>query len=274
MNLRQFFLLLKFEVTSWLWLAPLFYTFVFLEIFHHRMQQASYMFHLDPGDAQQLAMTLWFAFWAMFLSTARGVAPVGRPALNQFGGLNLEFFFGQAIHRPTWFAVKTTMFTALGLVPVLMIYYFSCINPMVKVELPYNTAQDRIAAKQFYLTHFEGSTLEEPDTGKNEVYVILPHGRQSQALHSAALNILLLTMFEVLAFLLWPRMMGALLASMGTIFFSFFLTFLSRGFPSRYETEIAYVCGHPLPTFAALGVLFLLAQIYCGRRFVNTEMTS
>ena len=204
--MKQFFLLLKFEVTRFAWLAPIGFYAVYSLI------DGAYS-HYSDGTAnapsaiqgQSLVMVIGISFFAIFYGGFGSNG--GRTQMKDLGAFNLEFYFSRSIDRTSWFVIKTGMFSVLAMLPSLVFGISAYLQPMAKIELSHFS--ERSATRQFYLSHLKDAYVQ--DAGQNEESVILPQGRKSEALYMAAVNLGALILFEMAFFLSWPRMRMELL---------------------------------------------------------------
>jgi hypothetical protein len=270
MKIREIWFLLRYEVMRGAWLIPLAYGLFTLEIYDRVREQSKVMFSMNAGGQEQgYLMILWFAFSAVFLNTR---------ALNQttqgsgwWGAMSFDFFFSRALDRRAWFMVKAGLFTLLVLTPEILVCWTSRQAAPVKIELPYNPMSHRPQMVSFYRSEFSGAYLEQADTGRNEDYVVVPHIRQRQALCSLAMNLLLLSCFQVAAFLFWPRGWGVAIPFFMILPAYFWYSLPSMHTPSRYEAGLALVGNYPVTVFTILLLIFGAAQSYCCWKFVRTE---
>jgi hypothetical protein len=247
--------------------------FLFLSAFYAYLSIKGYkhdqMFELTSGSAHSTFLFLIpFMLWNFLFSNGN----YGFKAANAFTFNSLEFMFSRAISRVTLFCAKTSIFLFLCLLPLVLILVFSLTDPVIRVELPYNSHHHREETKQFYLTHFKEAYLQESDTGNNKDYVVLPHGRIDAARYSLLVIFSGALFFQTtLFFFLKARWMSF------TIYFVLaLLPSLADGFhgPSPYEVSLAWVTQHTMTAVSMLVLLTILSQLYCCRRFVNTEITS
>jgi hypothetical protein len=267
--------LLKYEFMRFVWLAPVVYAFLVLGIYQQQADRTKYMFSLNAsGEETSIIMMLWFSFYAFFIVNGRLTAVRQTNTLAGWNVSGLDFFFSRAVDRRAWFVIKTAPFALIVLIPTLVLCVSHQKSVPIRIELPYNSTSNRTALKAFYLENFNGSHLEKTDTGRNEDYVVVPHGRQDMAHFQIASNILALIIFQVLAFLFWPRGWGLVAAFIGSFVAIIFFSSPSSRVPSHYEEGVAFVANHPGMTAGALILFYLVSQLYCGWRFVRTEFTS
>ncbi len=159
----------------------------------------------------------------------------------------------------------------------MVIWVYGTMNPVIKLELPYRTAEHREATKEFYLKHFEGAYLQKDphDRQGNKAWIVLPHGRVTRAIFSFALGVVNMLLFQGLFFAFWRKPWGVYLA------FALFMVASLWGYgwsplwhPSLYERGIVWVGQHTIPVFMGLGILLVASQMFYCRRFVNTEITA
>ncbi len=158
------------------------------------------------------------------------------------------------------------------MIPMLVHWHDMQSSPSVRIRLLDDSIEARNHFTNFYLVNFAGAHLEAPDTGGNEDYVVLPDGKRAMADYFLASEMLLLTLFELLAFVLWPRGWSLGLAFIVSLGLMVLLVFPSGHSPSRYEEGVAFVATHPVVTVLALLLFYLVSQLYCGWRFVRTEI--
>jgi hypothetical protein len=265
--MKQFFLLLKFEVTRFAWLAPIgFYVVVNLidGTYSHFSEETN-----APSaiQGQSLAMILWISFFALFYG---GFGNLGaRTQMKDLGASNLEFYFTRSIDRTSWFVIKTGMFSVLAMLPSLVLCIAGYLHPLAKIELLHFS--DRSATRQFYLSHFKDAYVQ--DAGQNEESVILPEGRKSEALYMAAVNLGALILFEMASFLSWPRVRMELILVGFVIVIAFFDVAMART-SYFYAAGLACVNSHALFIAALLIVCFFVSQLHCGRKFCRAEIIS
>ena len=243
----------------------IFYTY--LSATDYRQDQ---MFVLTPsGGAGSFLFMIPFLMWNfLFQNQGHGLKAANAPSFS-----SLEFMFTRAINRASLFCTKSALYLILSALPLVLIWAYSYTAPIIRVELPYNSHQHREETKQFYLAHFEGTYLQEPDNGKNKDYVVLPKGRANQAAYIFFLAFSFTLLFQTVLFT-FARMRW--LPFVTLLAFVVLLPFagLSAKTPSLYEASLAWVTQHTPLAFLGLGLLTVLAQLYCCRRFVNTEITS
>lgn len=234
--------------------------------------EADHMFSLSLyGPEVFLLMIPFMSINALFLNGNYGVLGFKTPAYN-----SLEFFFTRAIHRSSIFGVKTSAYLLLTLMPLLTVWGYSCTKPAIRIELPYNTQEHRETTKQFYLSHFTGAFVQkdEQDKDGNRFWVVLPKGQVDRAILTLMWAFTCALLFQVVIFAFHP-------AKPWVIFLTFLALLIltdmgqsSMKTPSHYETGLAWVAQHTFLAFSILGLLTILSQVYCCRRFVTTEITS
>jgi hypothetical protein len=217
-------------------------------------------------------MLLWFAFSAVFFVYGIGAAQTAA-GMGSWSPFGFDFFFSRAIDRRLWFAIKTGLFLLVVMIPTLARWHSMQKSPTIRIELPYNSIKARKQVTEFYVANFEGAHLQSPDTGQNEDYVVLPEGRLAMANYFMASEMMILIFFQGFAFVFWPRGWTLWLAFSAALVLMVLLVFPSTRSPSHYEEGVAFVANHPLVTVVALLVFYLISQLYCGWRFVRTEMT-
>jgi hypothetical protein len=234
--------------------------------------ETDHMFSLSLyGPEVFLLMIPFMSLNALFLSGNFGVQNLKTPAYN-----SLEFFFTRAIHRSSIFGVKATVYLLLSLMPLLTVWAYSYTKPVIRIELPYNTQAHREATKQFYLNHFNGAYVQKDEKDKegNKFWVVLPKGQVDRAIF---------TLMWVFACTLFSEvMLFAFFQAKPRIFFlTYFLLLIVTMFggssimaPSYYETGLGWVSQHTFFAFLGLLALTTLSQLYCCRKFINTEITS
>jgi hypothetical protein len=201
-----------------------------------------------------------------------------------FSGRNLEFLFSRAISRITLFYVRASLYLIICLLPLTILLGCSLAKPVMKVEFvdashPVKNRFDlrQEALQKFYLTHFEGAFLQPGgrESYGNTAFVVLPKGRVDQAILALIWLSLSALIFQILVlrFFHVKRWIPA---------FAFFvlmtLTILGdsshNAIPSFFQTCLGLIDSHRFLLLAVLGVLMVLSQRYCCRRFVNLEITS
>lgn len=234
--------------------------------------EGDHMFSLSVyGPEVFLLMIPFMSINALFLNGNFGIQSLKFPAVS-----NLEFIFTRAIRRSSIFGVKASVYLLLALMPLLTTWCYSYTKPVIRIELPYNTQEHRETTKQFYLSHFAGAYVQKDEQDKegNKFWVVLPTGQVDRAIFTLTWAFTLTLLFQVVFFAFRPAKPWV-----------FFLTYLalliltnvgqsSRKTPSNYETGLAWVAQHTFLAFAIVGILTILTQAYCCRRFVTTEITS
>jgi hypothetical protein len=206
----------------------------------------------------------------LFLGGNYGIQSLKGQAVN-----SLEFFFSHAIRRSLLFSVKASLYLGLTLMPLLTIWGYSYTKPIIRIELPYNTLEHREATKQFYLTHFEGAYLQKDEKDKegNKYWVILPKGQVDRARFTLVWVFACTLLFQAVLFALSPAKRWASIP----IYFGLLGVTTMGGssvkVPSSYEMGLAWVAQHTFLSFVTLGLITLIVELYCCRRFVNTEIT-
>jgi hypothetical protein len=267
--------LLKYEFMRFAWLLPLIYGLFSLEIYRKENGRIKYMDSLDAGgQGTAIFMMLWFGFYVFFLVNGRLATGRQTNTLAGWSVSGLDFFFSRAVDRRAWFVIKTSLFALVVLTPTLLLCLSHQKSASIRIELPYNSTASRATLTTFYIANFDGAHLEKPDTGRNEDYVVVPHGRQDITHFQIVSNVLTLIIFQVLAFLFWPRGWGLGASFIGSFAATIFLSSPSSRVPSHYEEGVAFVANHPGMTAGALILFYLVSQLYCGWRFVRTEFTS
>ena len=186
-------------------------------------------------------------------------------------GCQFQFMFTRAIDRISLFCAKTSFFLMLSAMPLVAIWAYSYTAPTVRVEL-YNSLHHREETKQFFLSHFDGAYLQEPDAGRNKDYVVLPCGRTDEAVCIFMCVIAATVLFQVILFTFTQRRwMPAVVFVLLMVLLPF--TGFSRHSPSPYEVTVAWFAQHTFQSLLGLFVFTVAAQFYC-RRFINTEITS
>jgi hypothetical protein len=267
MKLSHFLALLKNELrTAWpIFLVGPFYAY--LNIFIYR----NYHFYdLNPVTSGSFIVFFmpFMAFNILFQSESYGFRAPGNLVLGR-----LEFMFTRAISRVELFGSKSSIYLIVSFLPLLSMVAHSYTAPSLKVQLPYSVRDHREEAKQFYLSHFKDAYLQEPDAGTNKDYVVFPTGRINQSVCALLLGVVVTLFFQVMLFTFSGRrwLPTALL-----ILLAFLLPFGSFAHitPSFYEYLAAWVAQQPALAFLTTGLLVALAELYCCRRFVQTEITS
>jgi len=230
------------------------------------------MFFLSGFGAQVFLLTIPFvSINALFLQGNYGIKGLKGQAVN-----SLEFFFSKAINRASVFSVKAGAYLLLSLLPLLVIWVYSCTKPEIRIELPYNTQEHRETTKQFYINHFSGAYVQKDESDKegNKAFVVLPQGQVICAIFTLVWAFTGTLLFQLISFGLPHGKRWVCLP----VFFAL-LIFSDLGgpsfkTPSRYEMCLAWVGQHTPLTLLGLGLLTILSQLYCCRRFINTEITS
>ena len=88
------------------------------------------------------------------------------------------------------------------------------------------------------------------------------------------MNLLLLSCFQVVAFLFWPRGWEVAIPFFMILPAYFWYGLPSMHTPSRYEAGLALVGNYPVTVFTILLLIFGLVQGYCCWKFVRTECVS
>lgn len=269
MKNSHFFVLFKREAVK-LWpLLFLIYFFGYLDI-----SNKDTVFSLTAPNSEggfQFFLPLML-YWFLFQNDGM-LYGLGFSNASRFSFTNLEFFFTRALRRTSFFYAKSILYLILCLMPLVVSLVHSYTKPIIRIELPSYTLEDREATKQFYLTHFEGGYLQAPDTGKNEDYVVLPKGRIDRAFGYFVFNFTILLCFQALLFTFSRIRWGFFLALMA---FAILLPIGMYSFkpPTLYEAGLGWITQHTLLAFCGIGALTFLAQRYCCRRFVQTEIIS
>jgi len=269
MNLSRFISLIKCDF-SLLWGAiAMSLAYGFINATSMRTDQ---MFFLNiQGTEFFLLLIAFMSINPLFLNGNYGIRGLKGQQVN-----SLEFFFSKSIKRSSLFYVKASLYLFLTLMPLLTVWAYSYTKPIIRIELPYNTSADREATKQFYLTHFEGAYVQKDAQDKegNKAFVVLPKGQVNRAVFTLFWVFLTTLLFQVVLFG-FPSAMRWV--SIPIYFALIFLTswgnFTSTT-PSHYEMGLAWVTQHTFFAFLVLGISIVLSQLYCCRRFVNTEITS
>lgn len=237
--------------------------------------KAEVMFSLSSMPSFMFLPVFWGTFGLSFpegFQRARQSAAGGSPSDS------LEFFFSRAIPRSSLFYAKTSLYLAIIAFPLMTIWLYSNTRPMIKVELPYATAEVREQTKDFFLTQFEGAYLEvDPHDKKGDkVWVVLPHGQVACATFGFFLATTTMLLFQCCAFVFFGR------PGIGRpiVFALFFVAVMGVAFfwpatrPSLYEVGVAWAGQRPLLMFGALFILLLASQRFCCHRFTQTEITA
>ena len=230
------------------------------------------MFFLSGvGTSGFLLIIPFISINPLFLHGNYGIKGLKGQAVN-----SLELFFSKAINRASIFFVKAGAYLLLSLLPLLVIWAYSCAKPEIRIELPYNTQEHRETTKQFYLSHFSGAYVQKDELDKegNKVFVVLPQGQVACAIFTLVWGFSFTLLFQVIGLGLPP---GKRWVCLPTFFVFMLLSNVwgsSLKTPSHYEVGLAWIDQHTALTLLGLGLLTVLSQLYCCRRFVNTEITS
>jgi hypothetical protein len=234
--------------------------------------ERDHMFFLSGiGTSGFLLMIPFISINPLFLHGNYGIQGLKGHAVN-----SLEFFFSKAINRASIFFVKAGAYLMLSLLPLLVIWAYSYAKPDIRIELPYNTQEHRETTKQFYLSHFTGAYVQKDEQDKegNKFWVVLPKGQVTCAVFTLVWAFIGTLLFQVIGLGFPPGMRWVCLPT----FFAFMLLSNVWGSslktPSHYEVGLAWIDQHTPLTLLGLGLLTILSQLYCCRRFVNTEITS
>ena len=249
---------------------PLLFLAISYDFFCFEVPGQDRMFDLVPAAGSGIYFYLipFMMGNILFLSGFYGFKATG---VQPFGAL--EFMFTRAIDRVSLFATRSALYLLFSTLPLVLILAHGYAAPLIRLELPYNNNQHREETKQFYLSHFEGAYLQEPDTGGNEDYVVLPQGRVDEAAFTVFFNFAFALLFQMALFVI-PRKPWIWLATFFVIATAFSFAGLSLKTPSFYEASLAWVTQHTFPVFLGLALLTVATQLYCCRRFVATEITS
>jgi len=246
-------------------LAP-FYAYMSIDLFgreHH-------LNDLNPVSSGGFLVFImpFIAFNLLFQSESYGFKNPGRPVIG-----SLEFMFTRAIDRRALFGAKSSLYLVLCSLPMLLIWTYSYTTPSLKLQLPYSERDHRQEAKQFYLSHFEDARLQEPEAGSNKAYVIFPKGRIDQSICTFLQSIVLTLLFQALLFTFprqrWLSTLLMILLVVALPFSSF-----AHKSPTPYEYFAAWVAQHTVLAFLGTGLLVAMAELYCCRRFIRTEIVS
>jgi len=234
--------------------------------------ETDHMFSLGIyGPEVFLLMIPYMSINALFLNGNFGIQNLKTPAFS-----SLEFFFTRAIRRSSIFGVKTSVYLLVALMPLLTVWGYSLTKPVIRIELPYNTQEHRETTKQFYLGHFIGAYVQKDmqDKEGNKFWVVLPKGQVDRAIFTLMWVFTCTLLYQVVVFIFRPAKPWVILL---TFFALLILTNVGQSSmktPSNYETGLAWVAQHTFLSFSILGILTILSQVYCCRRFVTTEITS
>ena len=171
MKISHIVALLKNDIRVVWTVFPLAGVYVYLYEKDFRQDQ---MFELTSalGGGAFFFLVPYLSWNFLFQNQNLGVKTTNAPSVA-----SLEFMFTRAIDRISIFCAKTSFFFLLSAMPLVAIWAYSYTAPTVRVELPYNSLHHREETKQFFLSHFDGAYLQEPDAGRNKDYVVLPRGR-------------------------------------------------------------------------------------------------
>jgi hypothetical protein len=267
MKISQFLSLLKCEFHGLLGVLAISLIWAF------QVRGADELFSIVPSAQEVLFLIIPFVGSnTLFLRGNYGIPFWKGQTVN-----SLEFLFSRPIRRSALFSAKASIYLGLSLMPLLVICAYSYNKPVIRVELPYKTSEHREATQQFYLTHFEGAFLQkdEKDKEATRYWVVLPKGQVDRARFTLVWVFACTLLAQVIIFALSPARRWV---SIPIFVFLLGLTLMgsssSMKVPSRYEMGLAWVSQHNFLTFLSLGLGTVLAQLYCCRRFVNTEITS
>jgi hypothetical protein len=249
-------------------------------IFNFLQDEAFYLGFLPEGVFAVVLIGMAFLF--LFKVPLIGAGTKGRqPALSSG---ELEFFFTRAISRRSIYWAKTTRYLLACLFPFLITWAYSSSKPLIRVEAP--NINKEASMEQYYLSHFQDSHIQAvPVDGKPTNYVILPHGQMNRTFFTLAWVCFAALLLQFTIFLFWDKsrvmiaIWFAFVALPGFIFL--LLTFSTASsildetplfVPTFYEAAMAWVTQHTAPTLLALGLLAIVVQTYCCRRYINTEI--
>jgi hypothetical protein len=198
---------------------------------------------------------------------------------------DLEFFFTRAVSRRSLFYSRASRYLLASLLPFLIILAFSCARPLTRVRLSY-VAQQQADMERYYLGHYHDAFLQRypaDELGNKRIDVVLPRGHVHQSFLAVAFVCATALLYQLITFAFW----GKRLAMRG-LFFGLMLlpiAFLHWLMPSHtsssifdiftptfYETALAWVTLHTALTLLILGLMAIVTQAYCCRRYINTEI--
>jgi len=229
---------------------------------------------IDMGNRMDHLYFLSFHGSAFFLFMIPALS--FKTLLNDRGKSSLEFIFTRAIDRVSLFIAKSSLYLIICSLPLVVACVHSYSKPTIQIELPHNSVENREATKQFYLTHYEGAYVQEPDTGKNEDYIVLPKGRSNQAVGYFLFGFTAILYIQtfIFAFSGVDRIHWKPILSL--IIFAILVPIASYWFiPVRFcEAGLGWITQHTLLAFLGVCVLAFLTQKYCCHRFLNMETLS
>lgn len=267
--MKKWFVLIKTEIL----LACLWIIFgIGTEYCQIHFMRPDYMFEIQSRTDLN---ALWIVILSSFFQIFRFPRYWGKQSNSDF-----EFFFSRAISRKSIFLTRSFVYFFICLFPVITIWVHSNLHPLIRIELPYNSATYREETKQFYLTHFRGAQLQPNKHDKDIEYVALPNGRIDQAFLSSIWIGVYALLFQALGFILLQPKIRLWIQASVFIFFMFSMFFLEEwinfagGSRSYYAVLLSWTNAHPFSVLAMLAALAVVVQIYCCRKFVKMEVIS
>lgn len=270
MKISNFLALLRNDAS---WIAAVFLYGLYYFVQSALRDSGDHMFSLSYGGADTFLLLV--PFMSINPLFPNGCYRLKSSSSSPLG--TLEFLFTRAISRSALFSVRTGIYLALTLLPMGTVWIYSYSKPTVRIELPYSPANARTVTSQFYLDHFRGAYVQKDnqDPEGNKYYVVLPEGRVTVAAFTLFWA-LIVTLFWQVVVIAWQptRTWVLVLVLLTCLLTPIVLGLPAARTPSLYEAGLGWLAQHSTAAFLGLGIFTLVAQLYCCRRFVNTEITS
>jgi hypothetical protein len=267
MNLHYLIPLLKKEWKLGIWILPLSIFFFWLAT---RTVGANSLF---LSSSMPIMMFPYFVFFTAckvaFPQISRGT---GTQPLS-YSLHNLEFVFTLAVPRSAVFYAKTSLCMALPLLTLVLFWIHAAMNPEIRIEVNHKDSVVEADAKQLYLSQFRGAHIATMgEAGAAREVIVLPHAQATRGMFFFLVGMAGFLVFQCGYFVSWTAYWrtGWLLIFMIGWGASIMTALLL--YPSFYEKGIAWVEVNPVSSFASLGVLFVLTQLFCCRRFVQRQI--
>jgi len=263
-KVKQFWALFKFQTT----INP-FVSFVLIAFIPPFFLTGAYPLSYHPNLSSLLTVqNLFFVGFlgAMVLAPERFLS--GASNATQFSGT--EFLLTRALDRPVLYRSRAAFWYILVFLMPLVSLFYSLKNPDLKVTEYSNIAQ------QLCLSHVPGSTLEPDPSGNRFPLIVIPQGNVLvEKWHFWMFAVTALSV-QALLLLLYPfkhRMLIFYTLFMSSIFVPliFDLHHIREQVPSHMERLFFSFAAHQPFFWILTGLTFVLAQLWCERRFARLE---
>ncbi len=219
-------------------------------------------------------------FWLLIIVAFNATTPTGTCGLSMQRTMSrpggLEFLFSRALPKPAIFFAKVLIYLAICILPLVSASAYSRWHPEAQVVVLPTAREQREKMVQFYTEHFGGVQVERNKESGDILRVRLLSMGAPYADYRIFIGAVmaLLCQFGIFLFPKCRWVPLTLIVGGGLLFIGASYVPSGGWVSSLYGAGLVWCTHHGPLAFAFVGILAVLVEVYCCRRFVNLEIES